>query len=78
MTIGELIKDYCNKNKISQYEFSEMVGMSSVSVSKIVRENRLPAIPYLKNIAKVLDMTFMELIHEHYSTMEKMEVRTIV
>lgn len=78
MLIGELIKDYCNKNKISHYEFSEMVGMSNVSISRIVRENLIPGTPYLKNIAKVLGMSFMDLIHEHYSTVEKMDSRTIV
>ena len=70
MTIGQLVKKHCDDNKITRWEFAEKVGMSDFAVGKLIRENKLPAIPYIKNIATALDMSFMDLIHEHYSTLE--------
>ena len=78
MTIGELIKDYCDKAKITRMEFAEYAFVTPLTVKNIIDRNKLPSVPALKNIAKVLGMSFMDLIHEHYQTLEKMESRTIV
>jgi transcriptional regulator with XRE-family HTH domain len=70
MTIGQLVKRHCEENKISHFEFADMVNMTPCSVSRLVRNEWFPAIPYIKNIAKVLGMSYMELITEHFSTFD--------
>lgn len=70
MTIGQLVKKHCEENKISHFEFADMVYMTPCMVSRLVRNEWFPAIPYIKNIAKVLGMSYMELITEHYSTFD--------
>ena len=35
--IGKLIDDYCKKHNITASEFAEMVGMSHVKVSRLMR-----------------------------------------
>ena len=73
MLIGEIVERYSKENSISHYEFAEKAGMTTVSLSRMIRENRLPAVPHIKNIARVMDMPFMDLIHEHYSTYDEPE-----
>ena len=70
MTIGQLVKRYCEENKISHFEFADMVYMTPRSVSRLVMNEWFPAIPYIKNIAKVLGMSYMELITDHFSTFD--------
>lgn len=77
MTIGELIKDYCDRANITRMEFAEYALVTPLTVKNIIDRNKLPSVPALKGIASVLGITFMELIHEHYSTLESMETRTI-
>ncbi len=71
MTIGQLIKKYCEDNQITQREFADKVNMTPVAISRLVQYNdKLPSIPYIKNIAKALGLTYMGLIIEHYATWE--------
>lgn len=72
MTIGQLIKKHCEDNQITQREFADKVGMTHVAISRLVQYNdKLPSIPYIKNIAKALGLTYMGLIIEHYATWEE-------
>jgi transcriptional regulator with XRE-family HTH domain len=73
MTIGEHIRKYCDDNYITRWEFANKVNMTNVGLSRIITENRLPNIPYIKNIAKALGITYMELIIDHYKTFEDEE-----
>lgn len=71
MTIGQMVQNYCDRERITYSEFGELVGMTTHAVSKLMWEpNKLPNIPLIKNIAKVLGMTYMGMIHEHFSTWE--------
>lgn len=73
MTIGEHIKKYCDDNCITRWEFANKVNMTNVGLSRVITENGLPNIPYIKNIAKALGITYMELIIDHYKTFEDEE-----
>lgn len=62
MTARKKVIEYLEKNMISQREFAHMVGMTEVSLSRFISTGRLPRVPYLMNIAKVLNITFDELL----------------
>lgn len=64
MTARKKVIEYCEKNKMSQREFAPMVGMTAVSLSRFINGGRLPRVPYLMNIAKVLNITLDELLQD--------------
>ena len=69
MTVGDRIVKYCNEQKISTWEFAEQAGMTSVSLTRLRRGERLPNVPYLMNIAKVLGISIYDMMGDHYQTL---------
>lgn len=63
MTIGEIIRDYRQKQQISQRRFAIRCGLSNAYISMLERDKQdetggfLPTIPTLKNIASAMDMS---------------------
>ena len=65
MLLGNKIAYYRRKNKLSQEQLAEMIGISRVHMSHIEAPNVIQAfsINVLFDIAKVLDIKTMELFN---------------
>ena len=69
MTIGEVIKEYREKNDISQRQFAKMCGVSNGYISMVERAHHprtgepiTPSISALKSIASAMHLTLNELL----------------
>lgn len=65
MTIGDNIKKYRKKNKISQAKLSEMIGKSKSSIEKYESNKVVPSILVLENIASALNITINDLTNQN-------------
>lgn len=69
MTLGDLISGYRRKNKVSMDEFAKMAGLSKPYISMLEKNKNsrsgkpiIPSVKTIKKVAKVLNMTFEDVI----------------
>ena len=70
MHLGEIIKEYRNKNKLSMDKFAKMANVSKAYISVLERNKRpktgkpvIPSIPVIKNVAEAMNMSFDDLFN---------------
>ena len=70
MHLGEIIKEYRDKNKRSMDKFAKMANVSKAYVSVLERNQRpktgkpvIPSIPVIKNVAEAMNMSFDDLFN---------------
>ena len=64
MRIKDRVREYIEKEEITQREFGDKVNMTEVAVSRLVTSGRLPQLPILQNIAVTLGTTVGDLLVE--------------
>lgn len=69
MNIGENIKLFRKKNKLTQKQLSELIGVSTITIQNYENNRRTPSIDTLQNISEVLNISLNQLlasyINEH-------------
>lgn len=60
--IGERIRYYRNKNRLSQEQLAEIVNLSNVHISYIERGERIPSLDVVINIANALHISTDDLL----------------
>lgn len=70
MHLGEIIKEYRDKNKLSMDKFAKMANVSKAYISVLERNQRpktgkpvIPSIPVIKNVAEAMNMSFDDLFN---------------
>jgi bifunctional S24 family peptidase/transcriptional regulator len=70
MHLGEIIKEYRDKNKLSMDKFAKMANVSKAYISVLERNKRpktgkpvIPSIPVIKNVAEAMNMSFDDLFN---------------
>lgn len=70
MHLGEIIKEYRDKNKLSMDKFAKMADVSKAYISVLERNKRpktgkpvIPSIPVIKNVAEAMNMSFDDLFN---------------
>lgn len=66
MTIGEIIKRYCDRNDVTLEEIAEILDVEERTVQRYVTNERKPGRVTLLNLAKVLDIPVDELTDNSY------------
>lgn len=64
MSIGKNIRNRREEFGLDQSELAERVGVSQTMISHIEKDRKNPSIGLLADIAKVLNCTMDELVHE--------------
>lgn len=59
---GEKLNDILNEKGLSQREFSKKCGLSEVSVSRYIHNQRIPRLDTFKKIAEVLNVDISVLL----------------
>ena len=70
MHLGEIIKEYRDKNNLSMDKFAKMANVSKAYISVLERNKRpktgkpvIPSIPVIKNVAEAMNMSFDDLFN---------------
>lgn len=61
-TMGCRIEALIHDKGITQREFADMVGVTPIALSRIIRQDRTPHAPILANIATALGVTIDYLV----------------
>ena len=67
INISEKILNYRRKNKLTQKEFGELLGVSMQAVSKWERVECYPDITFLPELAKILNCNIDDFFEEPFS-----------
>lgn len=69
MTLGDLISNYRQRNKVSMDEFAKMAGLSKPYISMLEKNKNsrsgkpiIPSVTTIKKVAKVLNITFEDVM----------------
>ncbi len=63
-TLGEKIKELRIQKMYSQGEIANELGVSKAMISYIENDEKIPSIPLLKRLAKLLDVSLDYLVNE--------------
>lgn len=63
--IGLRVKHHRIRNKFSQEDLADMIGMSRISISCLERGERLPSLDSLVNLANALQVSANDLLGEN-------------
>ncbi|MBQ9011976.1 MAG: helix-turn-helix transcriptional regulator [Bacilli bacterium] len=64
MTIGDNIKKYRKKNKLTQKQLGEMINKSTISIRKYESNSIKPSIEVLFSLTNALNVTIDDLVNE--------------
>lgn len=84
MSIGENIRFYRKKNKLSQKELSKLCNISEISIRKYESNERKPKIETIKKIADALNVSIIQLdnarfdLSELYNELDNLRTELIV
>ena len=70
MNIGENIKLFRKKNKLTQKQLSELIGVSTITIQNYENGRRNPSIDTLQNISQVLNISLNELLSSYINEHE--------
>ncbi len=65
MSIGDRIKDFRKKNKMSQADFAKKIGIKQSPLSQIENGGILPSINTLKNIRRIFNISYDYLLDNY-------------
>lgn len=71
MNIGERIREYRRKRQMTQKTLAEMIGKEASFISHIERNARNLSVKVLHSIAKVLEISPLEILSAGTSDLEK-------
>lgn len=57
MTLGERIAQTLREREMSQHELAEMVGVTDISMTRYIRNERMPNAQVVLNMARALRVT---------------------
>lgn len=76
--LGKRIKELIKKNKISQEELAEKIGIEPTALSNIVTGRNYPLFSTLEKIIKILDVSFIDVFtFEHHNSDEVLKNKII-
>lgn len=77
MQLGEVIKHYRKKQGLKQYEFAELLDVSSAYISMIETNRKHPSFDLLKDIADMLGLLVSHILFIAEHNLQEQEIASV-